>query len=202
MSTYNDFARLFVPHVTVFGKSAPWGLVKHEPEGDFTIAQFYTPSLRPTSGESMSRHDEWIDNDGFYNSDGSMNRIYVIKQILNGPNGAEDITVPGGPQRYVLNEIPDYDYSIWTHGRIEQNVFSHSQWWGVPRMVTNPYWRGEGSNTRLCIEMREEWYEAVNGIWTMIHCRTAYHAQNTGTIWLVDDHLHDEQFGMIDEWDY
>ena len=207
--TYADFSMCFSRRAYLFGAhEGPWGLVQWQPNittpDTATVAQFYGTDLNPTSGELMVKSGFWIYNNGFKNSDGSFNHIKVIGQRTGGhpgqPPEGVDITDVGGVQTYALWNIPDYNYWIWTKGKIEQSEFAHSQWWGVPRMVTNPFWHGEGSNTRLCIEMREEWYEG--NPWAMTHCRTCYLALDTGTIWLCIDHLNSVEYGMILAWDY
>ncbi len=186
-----------------------WGFVVWQPSSPTTTAAyFYDPSQNLQSIENYEVSDGWVLNTGFTQPNGTFARISVIQEILSTPSGQTDITVAGGPQHYTMWEIPPYDYSIWTYANIIDtstgqvvSTFSHSQDYHQPTNVTDPFWLGDSQTTRRSITQHEEWWDSQGG-WSMKYNRTANTAQNTGTIWYMDDSLYGVQYGLLYTWTY
>ena len=208
---YGEFIRPFERRAHQFGNDdGVWGHFTRTPTGIAPVrceAEFFGADFRPTGKELFELRDGWLMNTGFESIDGQRFEIATIRELLSTPAGQTDITIPGGPQHYVQWEIPNEPYSIWSHGHILTNgnvtgTFSHSQWWAPPEMKTNAFWRGAGSRTRLAIAQREEWWDDGGGSWGIRHLRTAWAAFNLGTIFVVEDDLNGEDFGLFDAWAY
>lgn len=213
MEIYSDYSMMFAQSALQFGRdNGSWGQIVVQPHGDGinSCSQFFDNALRPTSGELMLLKDGWVFNVGFRNPDGSINRISTIQEILSDPSGSHDITVPGGPQHYAIQDIPDYAYSVWTLANIINpqgqvtGTYSHSQYRYPPADFTNQYWLGDANKTRRCIGHHEEWWDG-NGGWSMKLKRTAHLAKNMG-LWHVHDDLATDpimiEYGMRFNWTY
>lgn len=207
---YTDYAQMFAKSAFQFGRDdGSWGQVVVQPNADgiHSVSQFFDNALIATSGEMMEVRDGWVFNSGFRQPDGSVVRISTIAEILSDQTGSHDITVVGGPQHYALNDIPGYQYSIWTHAHFispEGKIvgeYSHSQERYPAADFTNPFWLGYGQKTRRCIGHHEEWTDDGGGVWSLKIKRFAHLAKGAG-LWHVQDEMSPISFGMRLNWSY
>ena len=207
---YGDFSGMFRHQAYQFGRGGDevWGYCVWQPqlEKSQSTAAFFLPNNVFLSGEVFELSGPWVFNTGFTQPDGSLVSIETVSEILSDPTGSHALPASRA-QHYALWDIPDYEYSIWTHGRFIYNgkvvgEFSHSQFRMPPACKANPYWQGEGDCTRLAVEQHEVWEDDGGGVWSVKHDRRCWAALDLGTIWYVEDDLHGVSFGMRQAWQY
>lgn len=154
-----------------------------EPQADPLVGHIYwgyPDTWPPTHWEEFrDTQDGWIVNTGWNSEDGTEFYELRTRQATMSIDGTGfDITVPQGPQRYVLAVIPRSPYTLvtngemWVRGGDKIGDYTHTQTWMPPNPIHNPLWY-EGPASLFCLTLNETWRDS-GGKQTQQTCDYAY----------------------------